>query len=309
MKLVTVGLFAVGVVAAASAAVLVASLQGGPAKAGESAPTETTIVVASRELAAMTTLDESAVTTRTVKAGLAPAGAFGDAVQCIGKMLTAPVHAGQALTSDAFAADGAVSRLAAALPSGRRAVSISLGDNSAVSLLYPGCLVDVLATMRITRKSGEQQAVTVTLMQSVTVLAVGAQTIVSPAGTAATDAHTGERPSVALLVDSRQAEMLKLAMQEGSLSLILRNPADTDHATAMGADMNALVPAPASVPAPMPAPVDALPPALPPALPITAAPAAIHTIDEPQQQTWEATVLRGSERESRTFVLPASHKP
>jgi Flp pilus assembly protein CpaB len=250
-------------------------------------------------------VDAAALETRTIQVGLAPVGAFTDPVQCIGKLLTAPVRAGQALTADAFAADGSFSRLAAALPAGRRAVSISLGDAGSASLLYPGCVVDVLATMRITRASGAQRPVTVTLMQSVSVLAVGSQSIVSgpapatPAANAATD-----RPAVVLLVDSRQAEMLKLAMQEGSLSLVLRNPNDTDRALASGADMAALVPM--SEPPPVPDreyPAPAMP-APPSDLLEEAA-----TIFEPQQQTWEATVLRGNERESRTFVLPAASKP
>jgi pilus assembly protein CpaB len=295
MKLVTIGLFAVGVVAAASAAVLVASMEG--AASATAAPTETTIVVAARDLQATTSVDATALETRTISVGLAPAGAFSDPVQCIGKMLTAPVHAGQALTADAFAADGSIARLAAALPAGRRAVSVSLGDPSAASLLYPGCVVDVLATMRLTRGSGAQRPVTVTLMQSVTVLAVGSQNIVSTAAAPATPAApSGERPAVVLLVDSRQAEMLKLAMQEGSLSLVLRNPNDTDLALASGADMGALVPGSAE-------PAGALP------LPASSDLDAAATLFEPQQQTWEATVLRGATRENRTFVLPASSKP
>ena len=304
MKLVTIGLVAVGLVAAASAAVLVASMQSAPV--GSATPMDVSVVVAVHDLQATTTVDAGSVETRTIQAGLAPAGALFDPVQCIGKLLTAPVRAGQVLTADAFAADGSISRLAAALPAGRRAVSVSLGDASSISLLYPGCVVDVLATMRITRASGAQRPVTVTLMQSVSVLAVGSQTIVSGAATAPVAPVPGERPSVVLLVDSRQAEMLKLAMQEGSLSLVLRNPSDTDRALASGADMAALVPMsePPPVPdrvMPGPAPVVMQPPSEP------AAEAA--NIFEPQQQTWEATVLRGAERENRTFVLPASSKP
>ena len=303
MKLVTIGLVAVGLIAAASAAVLVASLQSGVE--ATAAPTETAIVVATRDLKATSTVESDAVEVRRIQVGLAPAGAIGDPVQCIGRMLTAPVRAGQALTADAFAADGSLSRLAAALPAGRRAVSVSLGDPSSANLLYPGCIVDVLATMRITRASGAQRPVTVTLMQSVSVLAVGSQSIVSsaPAAAPVVNASTGDRPSVVLLVDSRQAEMLKLAMQEGSLSLVLRNPNDTERSSAAGADMAALVP----MSEPPPNPVGA------PAPPVMQAPMELPeqapTIFEPQQQTWEATVLRGAARENRTFVLPAPSKP
>jgi pilus assembly protein CpaB len=298
MKLVTVGLFAVGVVAAVSAAALVASMQGGSDKTA--APVDSSVVVAAHDLPALAVIDEGALITRTVKAGLAPSGSFADPVQLIGKVLTAPVHAGQALTADSFAADGSASRFAAALPAGRRAVNVTLTDPNAASLLYPGCFVDVLATMRITRASGAERPVTVTLLQGVSVLAVGRQTIVSPnePDAKADASHAADRPSVALLVDSHQAELLKLAMEEGNLSLVLRNPNDSDTSAVAGADMAALVPMRDDAPPPVQ-------PTSPNAAPVPApAPLPMPIFEDPTLQTWDVTVLHGSERENHTFVLP-----
>jgi Flp pilus assembly protein CpaB len=62
----------------------------------------------------------------------------------------------------------------------------------------------------------------------VRVLAVGQDTIVhqSEAGAEQGQSGRGARPTVALAVTTDQAEKLKLAMQEGSVSLSLRNPKD-----------------------------------------------------------------------------------
>jgi hypothetical protein len=54
----------------------------------------------------------------------------------------------------------------------------------------------------------------------------------------------GRRPPVTLLVDPAQAEMLKLAMHNGSVSLVLRNPLDQEIASGQGkrlVDLSALL--------------------------------------------------------------------
>jgi len=312
MKWVTLGLFALGTVAAICAAVLVASMQSDSGSETAAAPRDVTVVVAARDVPAMTVLDEAAIVTRTVRSGLAPAGAFSDPVQIIGKVLTSPVQAGQAFTGDAFAADGSPMRLAAALPAGRRAVTILMRDAlGGENLLYPGCLVDVLATLRMASGAGSDQPVTITLLQGVSVLAVGSKTIVSPGATdnaaPVEEKRSSDRPAITLLVDSRQAEMLKLAMEEGSVSVVLRNPHDLAQPPAVGTDVAALSPILAPRPVP-PAPVDDEDEDEAdnqPVTPLVLAPPVPH----PLQRTWEAVVLRGGERELSTFDLPSPAQP
>jgi pilus assembly protein CpaB len=306
MKWVTNGLFALGTVAAICAAVLVASMQSGSDAETNAPPRDVTVAVAARDLPAMLVLDESAIVTRTVRAGLAPAGSFGDPVQIIGKVLTSPVQAGQAFTEDAFAADGSPMRLAAALPEGRRAVTITMRDAlGGENLLYPGCFVDVLATLRMNNSEGDMP-VTITLLQGVSVLAVGNRTIVSPGATDAAapieEASTSDRPAITLLVDSRQAEMLKLAMEEGRVSVVLRNPHDIERPSGGGTDVAALAPGFGMVPQPPPSDDDDgevqtvyVPAPMP--------------VPGPLQRTWEAVVLRGGQRESSKFDLPTSSQP
>jgi len=234
------------------------------------------------------------VVTRTVKQDLAPAGAFGDAVQVIGKVLTTPVSAGQAISVEAFTTDGSPMRLAAALPPGQRAVTITLDERfGGTELLYPGCLVDVLATMRMPMgvEGNQDQPVTITLLQGISVLAIRGQTVVAPVsedGTQPVPSNT--RPTVTMLVQAREAEMVKLALEEGSVSLVLRNPHDLARPSVGGTDLAALSPSiSSSEPTPDGAP----------------APGQPHSL----QRTWETTVLRGATVESRRFEMPATPKP
>jgi len=293
IKWVTMGLVALGVVAAICAAVLVASLQS---SGDETTPVSqgVNVVVASRDLQAMTVLSDTDVVTRTVKQDLAPAGAFGDAVQVIGKVLTTPVSSGQAISAEAFTTDGSPMRLAAALPPGQRAVTITLDERfGGTELLYPGCLVDVLATMRMPMgvEGNQDQPVTITLLQGISVLAIRGQTVVAPAsedGTQPVPSNT--RPTVTMLVQAREAEMVKLALEEGSVSLVLRNPHDLARPNVGGTDLAALSPSSSgSEPTP-----DGSPPSEQP-----------HSL----QRTWETTVLRGATVENRRFEMPATSKP
>lgn len=295
MKWLTVGLMALGTAAATGAAVLVASLQaGGDGQAP--ATRDVNVLVAARDLPPMSVLGQDDVVTRTVGDGVAPPDTFRDPLQVVGKVLTAPLQAGQAFTPGSFASDGSASRLAAALPPGLRAVTINLSDPlGSEFLLYPGCLVDVLATMRFTH-GGDEQPVTVTLLQGVSVLAVGDRTIVSPEPAAPTPVQAprdGARPAVSLMLDARQAEALKLAMEEGRVSLVLRNPADVARQAAAGTDMAALSSGLSHAPATAPAAGTAAPPPAP----------------SPLQRTWDAVVLRGSERQELTFELPSTRQP
>jgi len=305
MKWVTVGLFALGTVAATCAAVLVASMGDDAASPTPGAPPDVTVVVASRDLTAMTVLDESCLVSRKVPSGLAPAGTFGDPLQVIGKVLTKQLESGEAFTAQAFVADGSAMRLAAALPDGRRAVTVTLNDSlGGEGLLYPGCLVDVLATMRMPAGDSEQP-VTLTLLQGISVLAVGTRTIVSPAEEAdpkVEDVRRSERPAVTLLVDGRQAEMLKLATEEGSVSLVLRNPHDLARPAAPGTDLASLSPVLTLAREPVVEDRQA-------SAPEQAAPAPVVVVQRPLQRTWEAVVLRGGERESHVFELPAASQP
>ena len=114
-----------------------------------------------------------------------------------------------------------------------RAISMGISGSAGVSgLIQPNDRVDVLGSFMLPVKGNPQQleAVTLTVLQDVTVLAVG-QTLGK--------AGEGARPSsgystVTFEVTPREAELLAFAENmKGHLTLTLRNPADPDYVSAL----------------------------------------------------------------------------
>ena len=185
------------------------------------------MVVAAKPLRAMTVVKPEAVTVKTLKEADLPEGCFSSAAQVIGKVLAMPMVKEQTFTKACFVSEGSGSQLAAVLPDGKRAVSVSLQDHCGLEpLLYPGSMVDVLVSMQL--PSSKEQAVSTTLLKGLEVLAVGRRTVVSPDEEEGDDAarRARKRLIVTLLTDSQQAQILLLATEHGSVSLALRNPTD-----------------------------------------------------------------------------------
>ena len=237
MKWSIAGLLLLGVGAAVAASILVATLKaGGPTVASTSlTPAEMPIVVAARPMPAMTIVDARSVLTKTVPVKEAPANYMRRPTDVIGKLLTVPIVEGQVLTSACFADEKSGARLASALANGMRAVSVSLTPDKA-GLLYAGCIVDVLVSLNrpSTEGAGTKEAMSMTLLQGVEVLAIDETSVMSEAASSEASAaetaasmRRGRRDRlVTLMVNSNQAKALQLASQYGAVSLALRNPLD-----------------------------------------------------------------------------------
>lgn len=223
-----VGLVLLGLVAALSAAMLVGGLRFGR-RAGASrepaAPVE--IVLATKGLPAMAVVDGRSVVTKTVPKQEAPADYVASPGLVVGKVLAVPMTEGQVFTKGCFVTKGSRPQLAAVLPNGMRAVSLSLpGWSGLEGLLYPGSVVDVYGLFRDPTASGRPIVSTV-LVQSVQVLAVAHRTVFSEEKEEGQSRTVPRRyPLVTLMVNPEQARALQLAMQHGSVSLAMRNPLD-----------------------------------------------------------------------------------
>lgn len=231
-------LVAVGIVAALSAALLVGALRADAWRSNTARlglNPDVTVVVASRAVPPNTILDASSLTTRTLKKDQLPENALTDPLQAVGKLITTPLVEGQAVTTEAIAPEGTGLQLAAHLPPGKRAVGIAVTDHAGLyGILYPGCMVDVIVSVRASRNEETDESISATLLENVQVLAVERHTVVSPQDEDAADkleADMGPSRSrkVTLMVTPRQAKELQLAGDIGTLSLALRNPNDTEN--------------------------------------------------------------------------------
>ena len=149
MKLTIIVLVVLGVLAALFASILVsASRTQSSTRMNSSSDAE--VVLVTKSLPAMSVLTSFFVTKDAASKNKLPEGYLSSPVQAIGRVLAVPVVEGQVLTESCFVTEGTGAQLAAALPEGMRAVSVTLSRQSVTGgLLYPGCVVDVLASFRL----------------------------------------------------------------------------------------------------------------------------------------------------------------
>jgi pilus assembly protein CpaB len=230
MKWSIVGLVFFGLVAAFSAAILVASLRA----SGRPDTSQVTILVASQDLPRSKIVDKDSVVEKTVSRKEVPEGALVNHVQVIGNVLAVPMLEGEVFKAECFASAGSGQRVASILSDGMRAMTLSLSDYGGLSgILYPGCYVDVLTSFRLpgAEGTGKSEAMSMPLLQAVQVLAVEADTVVSDKEESEGKKAGGGRAKkllVTLMVDLEQASALQLALQYGTVSLALRNPLDVE---------------------------------------------------------------------------------
>ena len=227
-----------GLLAAFAAAILLIAVRGFT-QVRQAVPTgearETTVLVAASDLPAAHMLDSGNIAEKKMKPSSAPRGSYSEVSALLGRVLAVPVVEGQALTDRLLVREGTGAHLAGMLPAGMRAVTVTLSEYEGLGdLIYPGCLVDVLASFKLDSREAVGEALSTTLLENVQVLAVEDQTVGS-GGQSETDEAVAQGPKVrradrrlmvSLMVTPEQAESLQLALQYGTVSLTMRNPED-----------------------------------------------------------------------------------
>lgn len=316
MKWYTIGLVVVGIVAALCVGVLVMAAQAGAfgKKTVAQAPQPVDLVVAAKDLRAMSMIDASCVTTRKVERSDLPPDALSSPSQVIGKVASLQMLEGQPFTKKCLTNDSAGLSVAAVIPQGKRAVSLSLPDHAALQgLLYPGSQVDVVVSLRLPRQEGqsEQEAVSTAMLENIQVLEVGGLSIMSGSvqPEASASVSSSQKLKVTLLVDVAQAEILQLAAEHGTVNLAMRNPLDSTsnplHLTllsqlAMGVAQKARETAGKMA---QPAGTSLFGKAAKAANPPSEGKAPAPT-ERPQAPLWVMTILRGGATETASFPMP-----
>lgn len=228
MKIAVVILILLGLVAAGAAAIVVQMLT---TRNAEATPM-VRVIQAKSLIPALTPLKrEHLVEGKAPPSGL-PKGCLSSSAQAIGRVLRVPVEEGQVLAQDYFVPEGTASDMIKLIPPGMLAYSITLSSGSVNRyLLYPGCVVDILAVFRLSR-SAKGQAIALTLLQNLQVVAIEDETVLShPAleGRAkrVTPSSSG-RFVVTFKVGPEEAKALQLAADYGRIAVAMRNPTDTD---------------------------------------------------------------------------------
>jgi pilus assembly protein CpaB len=192
------------------------------------------VMVATREIPSGTTIKISDVTPEEVFriAVGNRAVELEQGKMILGRKALFPVKRGEPIMWDVLEGGRGGGGLAEQVTTKMRAVSLSIsGANCVSSMVQPNDRVDVLGTFSFPSKTveGEMEAVTLTVLQDVSVLATGQMTSrdsVSPIRRRGPTAYS----TITLEVTPREAELLVFAQQlKGRLALTLRNPRDVSY--------------------------------------------------------------------------------
>lgn len=190
------------------------------------------VAVAKRSLPATTVVTVDDFVKHTVSRAELSKRQVSNPGRVVGRVLAVPVVEGQILNESHFLPDRTGVQLAAALPDGMRAFTISLSGSTIPDrfLLYPGCVVDVLSSSKLEIPDAREESVCTTILQGIQVLAVHSRSLVlnpqAEEDDEATPTYVTDALKVTLLVDRRQAEILQSAIDNGNISLAIRNPLD-----------------------------------------------------------------------------------
>lgn len=209
---------------------------------GGSVPT-TPVLVAASDIPLGAEISDKNVTLRSIPSSAQHPLAFTSKTKAtaIGQVALEPLTAGQQILSSQISQNRAQIGLTALIPEGQRAVSIAVTEVSAGGgFIKPGDKVDIIGTFPVDAstpagdvvlgKNG--RVVSVTLLQDVTVLAIGQAAItpsqvqptgkVNPAGSAPTADQVAAR-SVTLALTPDQTQKVLAAQASGTLSLAIRS--------------------------------------------------------------------------------------
>jgi pilus assembly protein CpaB len=187
------------------------------------------IVVASREIPEGAVIDRLAVTAAAWPRATVPPGAFSSIDSVVGRITRVAVFSGDPIVPARLAPAGSGPGLEVKIAAGKRAMGVRINDVAGISgLIQPNSRVDVLVTLR-TDAAGQQRQVAKVYMENMRVLSVGRQ--LERDG----DGEPIDATTATLEVAPDEAERLAVAMNQGSIQLVLRGYGDPSNVTTTGA--------------------------------------------------------------------------
>ena len=175
-----------------------------------------------------------------------PPGVFTEVEKLHGRVVTGTVQRGEPLLEARLAPIGTKGGLSAIVPAGKRAMTVRVNDVVGVAgFALPGTFVDVMVNTQEegSKNNDRDRTISKIVLDRILVLAVAQE---------ADRDNTKPKVvnAVTLEVTPQQAEMLDLARSVGTLSLVLRNQAESGEATTVGATKQQLLGTPLPPPAP-----------------------------------------------------------
>ena len=229
------------ILGAIAAGLIVAYLSSRDTSSNTSANVETLeVVVATREIAVGTRLDESMVRLKAIPKSAVISDPFLDLEGVIGEQTRYPLQANEQLAVGRLLQSVEAQTLSVQIPKGLRGFTVPVETKSSpAGVLAPGDFVDVLVSAEVVRlgsstgttpstlSNDDKPKAALTLLQNVQVLAVQREYVDN--GVVYDNSTRGQPVSkdddvnyVTLAVTPDQAQLLWLASQEGKVTLTLR---------------------------------------------------------------------------------------
>jgi pilus assembly protein CpaB len=190
----------------------------------QAAQNTTPVVVASRNLDQGAPLTAAMLQEVPWPSGTVPAGSFKEVKKLEGRFVRSQAFKGEPILEAKLAPEGSTGGLSSSIPSGKRAISVKVNEVVGVAgFALPGSFVDIM----VNTTDNKQKSVSKIILKRILVLAV------------AQEANRDEtKPkvvsAVTLEVTPDEAEKIDLARSIGSLSLVLRNPVDSNETETVG---------------------------------------------------------------------------
>lgn len=187
------------------------------------------VVIAARDMSEGEKFDRSALSVAQWPSGTAPESAFTSIDSAVGRVVRVPVFKGEAIVPGRLAPPGTGPGLEVKIAPGKRAMALKINDVAGLSgLIQPNSRVDVLVTLQgNTQQNTKEQAKL--FMSNMRVLSVGTQVERGEDGKAI------QATTATLEVTPQQAEQIAVAVNQGTIQLVLRGFGDPDSVTTPGA--------------------------------------------------------------------------
>lgn len=184
------------------------------------------VVVALRDLPEGATIDRTTIGARQWPVPTVPAGAFNSVDSVVGRITRVAVFAGEPMVPGRLAPVGTAPGLEVRIGPGKRAMAVRINDIAGISgFIQPDSRVDVLVNIRDAAGRGVAKL----FMENMRVLSVGTQM------ERGDDGKPINATTATIEVTPQEAERLAVAMNQGSIQLVLRGYGDPDNITTRGA--------------------------------------------------------------------------
>jgi pilus assembly protein CpaB len=187
------------------------------------------VVIASHDMSEGEKLDRLSLSLAQWPAGTAPDSAFTSIDSAVGRVVRVPVFKGEPIVPGRLAPAGTGPGLEVKIEPGKRAMALKINDVAGLSgLIQPNSRVDVLVTLQANQQQNIKEQAKL-FMNNMRVLSVGTQV------ERGDDGKPIQATTATLEVTPEQAEQLAVAVNQGTIQLVLRGYGDPDSVTTPGA--------------------------------------------------------------------------